>query len=160
MQVNVGLLLVGLCGAALFFMLLGVMFYERLHHFTRRFFFMGIINAVIGETKDEIESSVPEQERPHVRVSQTDLRAKAQSLDFDSAVAKYSGQEQDAGTFDAQSAPPRPAPLNPPAHQPSPLGRSLGNYEPPPSLRRRERRDREDGEAADEVLGMLDDDGE
>ncbi|NWG16238.1 MAG: hypothetical protein HXY41_06340 [Chloroflexi bacterium] len=59
----------------------------------------GVFAALGGGTDDEVDSSLPRRAPRRAR----DLRARARSLDFDSAVARQADRPS------GQSAPPRPA---------------------------------------------------
>ncbi len=98
MQDNLGLIiLVGLCVFGLVFMALGMLLFNSAHHIFRRFFIVGIINKVIGGVKDDVEDEVDERaDRPVHHVTRGDIRARAESLDFDAALAKYAGQTAEA----------------------------------------------------------------
>lgn len=130
MQGN-GLLVIGLgiCVFGFVFMFLGMLLFNRAHHMFKHFFIVGIINKVIGDVKEDVDDEVdPSGQQPFQRFSRGDIRAKAESLDFDAAVAKYSGQNAD---FKAQRAEP-------------PASRGLDD-DRPPVIRRRERtQDRDD----------------
>ncbi len=101
------------------------------------------------ETKDE-PSSLPVQAKAQ-SVQRRDLRAAVQSSDFDAAVAKYGG---DQNQVSAQSLRPGPkavlpnTPVAPQAAPPDPFDM------PPPSLadRRRKRRHIEDNDDEADVL--------
>jgi hypothetical protein len=144
------LIILGVCGAALVLMAIGAFFFWWITRSIRGFFIVGLVRRLIGGVddytdKDDVGTVVPQ--RAH-----RDLRAQAQSLDFDSAVARHRGepvpptQPVDAS---AQSTP---------AQNTSPTTDANA-----PSLRSRSnrRRKRENDDALDEVFGgMMDVDGD
>ncbi len=146
------LIILGICGVALVFMAIGAFMFFWITRSLNRFFIVGLVRRLIGGVDDYTSNddeaigtaTVPRHQR-------RDLRAKAQSLDFDSAVARHRGepvpptQPVDAS---AQSVPSQNT--TPTADANSPSLRS----------QRRRRRDAND-DALDEVFGgMLDTDGD
>lgn len=103
MQDNLGLIIIGgICTFGLLFMVAGVVLYNSVFGVFRRFFIVGIINKVIGDVKDDVEDEGDKQApHPVQHIRRSDIRAKAESLDFDAALAKYGRQ---TGEFEAEGA--------------------------------------------------------
>jgi hypothetical protein len=95
----------------------------------------GMIDTLADEDDDPLQSS-----RRRRRTGGEDLRAKAQSLDFDAAVAKYKDQPA------SQSAPISRSPFPPP---PPPPERELPDTSA--RLRRKRRKQEDDGDEGDEM---------
>jgi hypothetical protein len=144
------LIILGICGVALVFMAIGAFLFFWITRSLNRFFIVGLVRRLIGGVDDITDDD--ESGAAYVAQRQRrDLRAQAQSLDFDSAVARHRGepvpptQPVDAS---AQSTPSQNTTPTPDANT--------------PSLRsqRRRRRNAND-ESLDEVFGgMLDTDGD
>ena len=102
MQDNVLLILLGICGALLFSMLLGIFLYKQFRRLIGRFFIIGIVNKVIGDSKEDIEAEADSEPlEPIKHHSRAEIRAKAESLDFDAALEKYSAPKTPSATAQA-----------------------------------------------------------
>lgn len=142
------LLILGLCGAALVFMAIGAFLFFWITRSLNRFFIVGLVRRLIGGV-DEYTDKDDETVGGYVpQRARRDLRAQAQSLDFDAAVARHRGQ---------------PVPPTQPTDAPA---QSAQNTPPTtdvdtPSLRSRRQRRRERDDNLDEVFGgLLDVDGD
>jgi hypothetical protein len=133
---------------------------------------LGLLGQAGGEAHDDHEPQRPQR----LNNPAQNIQAQAQSLDFDSAVAKYRQQKpptppQGTPTYPAQSVPPSgftaqnvppPTPLRPPSSFPTGGSSAFDNTpppsfgsNPPPSLRsnRPPRRGDTDHDVEDEMLG-------
>ena len=113
MDSNLVLLMMGICIFGMFCIVVGIFIFTRVEHWYRRFFVVGIVQRVIGESKEDVEEEVPGVHATR-RVTKADLRAKAESLDFDSALNKYNTGAHptiDAGAQNASGGP-RPGKLS------------------------------------------------
>jgi len=143
------LIILGLCGVALVCAVIGALIFHWITRSIGRFFVIGLVRRLIGGVDDYTNDD--ETVRPYTaQHAHRDLRAEAQSLDFDSAVARYRGEPvspTNPSDASAQSLPP--------ANSQPTLG-------PTPPLRsRRQRRRNEHEDSLDEVFGgMLDADGD
>jgi hypothetical protein len=104
--------------------LVGIFIFTRIEHWYRRFFVVGIVQRVIGESKEDVEEEVPNTHNTH-RVTKADLLAKAESLDFDAALNKYTTGAHPTINAGAQSAGDnaKPGKLSRPPRQSRPLHR-------------------------------------
>lgn len=139
MDVNWGIVALAICGFAFFFMVLGIFFFNQYRRLIRNMFMFSIINKVIDTSKEDIASQGEDEPAPDVKhVSRAEIRARASTVDFDSAVAKYKTpvppvQAQQAAppppTFEAEDAEEDSRPLRPPTHlEPPKPRRRTGNY--------------------------------
>ncbi len=143
------LIILGLCGVALVCTVVGALLFHWITRSIGRFFIIGLVRRLIGGVDDYTNDD--ETVRPYTaQGAHRDLRAEAQSLDFDSAVARYRG---------APVPPTNPADASAQSLPPSDTQPTLGPT-PPLRSRRRTRRGESD-ENLDEVFGgMLDSDGD
>jgi hypothetical protein len=144
------LLILGFCGAAIVFMAVGAFLFFWITRSLNRFFIVGLVRRLIGGVDDYTDDNeltaayLNQRPRP-------DLRAQAQSLDFDSAVARHRGepvpptQPVDAS---AQSTPTQNTVPTP------------DTSAPPLRSRRRPRRQPKDDNLDEVFGGMLDNDGD
>jgi hypothetical protein len=144
------LVILGACGVAMVLMAIGAVFFWWVTKSLNRFFIVGLVRRLIGgvdeytDKNDETVGSGYVQQR-----ARRDLRSQAQSLDFDSAVARHRGEpvsptnpaDASAQAFPNQNTAPTPN---------------------EPSLRSRTNRQRKrDDDSLDEVFGgMMDTDGD
>lgn len=142
------LIILGLCGAALVLMAIGAFVFWWITRSLHRFFIAGLIRRLIGGVDDYTQNDEVLGAQAASR-GRRDLRNQAQSLDFDSAVARYRGepvpptQPVDASAQSQPTAPPENTSPN------------------TPSLRSRGRRRRsEHDDSVDEYLGGLDTDAD
>ena len=147
-----GAVLIAVCGLTVVLVgliLFGILFLVRKSGIDL-FDTMGAMTEVFGGNED----GGPE---PQTRRGRRDLRSRAQSLDFDSALARHTGQAPPSAVNAAQQATPPPLDLDSPA--PGLDGRrDRRDSDTRASLRRRRR---ERGDQDDEIFGgMLDEDGD
>ena len=145
------LLILGLCGAALVLMAIGAFLFFWVTRSLNRFFIVGLVRRLIGgvdEYTDKDDETVGGFVAQRAR---RDLRSQAQSLDFDSAVARHRGEPVPPTDPADASAQPFPAQTTTPT-----------TNDNTPSLRsRRNRRKQPNDDNLDEVFGgMLDTDGD
>jgi hypothetical protein len=145
------LIILGVCGVALVLMAIGAFFFWWVTKSLNRFFIVGLVRRLIGgvdEYTDKNDETVGGyvQQRAH-----RDLRSQAQSLDFDSAVARHRGEPVPPTNPADASAQPFPAQNTTPTTDAN-----------APSLRSRgKRRRQQNDDSLDEVFGgMLDTDGD
>jgi hypothetical protein len=141
------IVIVALCAGATIFMVLGAFLFFWVTRSLNRFFIVGLVRRLIGEVDSDVKNdeAIGAYVAPRHR---RDLRAQAQELDFDSAVARHRGE---------------PVPPTQPVQAPA---QALPPVETPqvspnaPSLRQR-RRKKADDDSLDEVFGgLLDADGD
>lgn len=90
MDVNWGAVALVGCGLALFFMLLGIFLFNQYRRLVRNLFMFSIISRVMDTSKEDINAEAePEALSTVKHISREDIRARATSVDFDSALAKY-----------------------------------------------------------------------
>jgi hypothetical protein len=144
------LIILGLCGIALVFMAIGAFLFFWITRSLNRFFIVGLVRRLIGgvdeytDNDEAIGSYVTSRQR-------RDLRARAQSLDFDSAVARHRGEPV---------LPTQPVDASAQSTLPQNTLPTTDASAPPLRSQRRRRRDSKD-DSLDEVFGgMLDTDGD
>jgi hypothetical protein len=145
------LVILGVCGAALVFMAIGAFLFFWVTRSLNRFFIVGLVRRLIGGV-DEYTDKDDETVGGYVsQRARRDLRAKAQSLDFDSAVARHRGEPvPPTDPADASAQPLTTQNTTPTTNVNSPSLRSRTN-----------RRKRPNDDNLDEVFGgMLDTDGD
>jgi hypothetical protein len=142
------LIILGVCGAALVFMAIGAFFFWWVTKSIRGFFIVGLVRRLIGGVDDYTDND--EAASPVIaQRARRDLRTQAQSLDFDSAVARHRGEPvppTNPADASAQAFPPQ---STSPTTEPN-----------TPALRSRPRRRQRDDNLDEVFGGVMDVDGD
>jgi hypothetical protein len=158
MQDN-SLLVISVCGLAVvcvgLLAIVGFLVLRFTGHTVREFLGGGNVSGVVDSLSgaDDREDSLSRRRRAARRPSTSDLRSRAESLDFNAAVQRHRTGESGPS---AQGAPRPNVPL-PPRQPASPFE---GQPAEDTSSRRRRRRSTRDDEEIDDMLGGFLDDGD